>query len=107
MEAGPNAATSLSELASVQSGFEGLHSSWVQLLSHQAVLGRSQPVAAVILQRTLADSFLTAQTVRDLILFQQSAGQSACPCVQEHPTCVGHSQNTLQLVAWSSSACKI
>lgn len=64
MEAGPNAATSLSELASVCPGFEGLESSWVQLLSHQAVLSQAQPVAAVMLQRTQAQSFLTAERVR-------------------------------------------
>ena len=63
MEAGPNAATRLSELASVCPGFEGLDSSWVQLLSHQAVLSHPEPVAAVMLQRTLPERHLTAHEV--------------------------------------------
>lgn len=64
MEAGPNAATSLSELALAMPGFEGLESSWVQLLSHQAVLSQAKPVSAIMLQRTQAERHLTASEVR-------------------------------------------
>lgn len=73
MEAGPNAATSLSESANVCPGFEGLDSSWVQLLSHQALLTQGHPVAAVMLQRTQADRHLTPEEAsfhNDLLEYQ-------------------------------------
>ena len=63
MEAGPNAATCLSELSTVRPGFEGADASWVQLLSHQAILSQAQPLAAVMLQRTSPERLLTAQEV--------------------------------------------
>jgi len=68
MEAGPSTATSLAELASIRPGFEGLGQSWVQLLSHQTSLGHPSPLAALMLQRTLPHTLLTASEVRFLVL---------------------------------------
>ena len=79
MEAGPNTATSLSELAIVAPGFEGLESSWVQLLSHQAVLNQEQSVSAIMLQRTHAERHLTASEVSIECLEKISAGKLSLP----------------------------
>jgi hypothetical protein len=77
MEAGPSTATSLAELADIRPGFEGVGQSWVQLLSHQTSLGHPIPLAALMLQRTLPHTHLTATEVR--LLWEYSGVIATCP----------------------------
>lgn len=59
-EAGGSAPSSLAQLASSRPGFEGAGQCWVQLLSQQANLSQQPPTSAVLLERSRADTHLTA-----------------------------------------------